>query len=297
MRLTSHFGVMISVISIVMQLTAMRSGQTMDSSSAGGEGVWPGVELTHAFASFGNIVVLPLGVEEIEGAGFGMNFYVGWGGAAPPKYNQVSEMVGRFRGQLKWSIKPDFNNRGAFISALPLAQARRYFGGQQVEFVSLANLNAEVKEFCNFVSESLQETVPTSGNNPEVKADAEPFEDSAYSVLLVAEPETFSGNPTSSSDRMLHIGITEGEWIALSHEAEANLGSVSYHQASFLLGLKQRYETVRLSPIEVVSLSNELAKSESDATTEGLQQAIRKVRRILLEAADDRLGVVFEPND
>ena len=62
---------------------------------------WIGRELELAFRGIGNVVVLPVGIEEIEGAGFGLNFYVGWGVVAPTAYLHVSQVVEQHFSQIK----------------------------------------------------------------------------------------------------------------------------------------------------------------------------------------------------
>lgn len=265
---------------------------------SGEETIWKGGELKLAFSGLGNVVVLPLGVEQIEGAGVGLSFYVGWGAAAPETYSQASQVVQQFRGRMNWSIRPEFNNRGAFISALPLEQARKSFRGEQnVKQVALSDLGNEMERFCKFAQESLKGGEQVPGNGEKLGLSAEPFEDSEYRVFLAARPEQFSGSPTSLSDWMLHFGITKDEWLLLSRQADQSMGSLSASQVSFLSRLKQRYETVRLAPDDVVALSNGLAAWESGVPSARLRQAIQKVRRILLEASEKNLGVVLEPKD
>jgi hypothetical protein len=280
----------------VLALTSL--GQVMIDRPLDEQGIWKGGELKQAFSPLGNVVVQPLGVEQIEGGGVGLSFYVGWGEVAPTTYSQVNKVVEQFRGLMEWSTRPEFNDRGAFISALPLEQARRSFRGEHtVKQVSLSDLGHEMERFCKFTQESLKDTEPGLDHGEELGLSAEPFEDSEYRVFLVAQPEQFSGSPTSSSDRMLHFGITKDEWLLLSREADQSLGSLSTAQVSFLFRLKQRYEMVRLTPDDVVALSNGLAGWESGVPTPRLRQAIQKVRRILLEASVKNLGVVLEPKD
>lgn len=273
-------------------------GQAMVDQPLDERAIWKGGELKRAFSRLGDVVVQPLGIEQIEGGGVGLSFYVGWGEVAPTTYSQVNKVVEQFRGLLEWSARPEFNGRGVFISALPMEQARRSFRGEHtVKQVLLRDLGEEMERFCKFTQEALKDANEASHPNEELGLGAEPFEDSEYRVFLVSKPEQFIGSPTSSSDRMLHFGITEDEWLVLSSEADQSLGSLSTIEATFLSSLKQRYETVRLMPDDVVALSNGLADWESGAPRASLRQAIQKVRRILLEASKKKLGVVFEPHD
>lgn len=285
-------------LGMVPVLTFTSLGQVMLNRPSDEQGIWKDGELKQAFSQLGNVVVQPLGVEQIEGGGVGLSFYVGWGEVAPTTYSQVKKVVEQFRGLLEWSTRPEFNDRGAFISALPLEQARRSFRGEHtVKQVSLSDLSYEMERFCKFTQGSLKDAEPVPDHSGELGLSGEPFEDSEYRVFLVAQSEQFSGSPTSSSDRMLHFGITNDEWLLLSGEGDQRLGSPSTIQVSFLSRLKQRYETIRLTPTDVVALSNGLAEWESGVPTAKLREAIQKVRRILHEASERNLGVVLEPKD
>ena len=58
-----------------------------------------------------------------------------------------------------------------------------------------------------------------------------------------------------------------------------------------------KYETIRLRPDDVLALSDGLASWEPRVPAANLREAVQKVRKILLEASDNNLGVVFEPED
>lgn len=285
-------------MAIVPFLRSTSSGQVMHNQRLDDHGVWNSGELKQVFSRLGNVVIQPLGVEHIEGGGVGLTFYVGWGEVAPITYSQVSKIVEQFQGLMKWSARPEFNNRGMFISAMPVEQARRAFRGESaVQKVSLKDLSSEMERFCEFTRGSLESVEPILNNSKELELSAERFEESEYRVFLVANPEQFSGSPTSPADQVLHFGITNDEWLLLSGGLNDSVGSSSTVQVSFLSRLRERYERVKLTRDDVGILNVELASLQSSVPAAKLKDAIRKLRRILDEASEKNLGVFLEPND
>lgn len=287
---------MVLLVGIAMALTSLGSGQIMTDQPLNEDSSWTVGKVKLAFAGLGDVVVLPLGLEEVEGGGAGLTFYVGWGGADPKTYSEVREVVEQFHGVMRWSTRPEFNDRGAFISALPLDQARKSFSGEPVKPASLADLRSDVDKFCSFVNGALSRR-PMLEQSQDLAVSMEPFEDSEYRVFLVAEPQRFGGTPTSSFDRVLHFGITKEEWLVLVHEVDGSVAPPSSAWGAFLSKLKQRWEIIQVSPGGVVALNDELANSESTIADVRLREATRKIRKILLEASAQELGVIFEPND
>jgi hypothetical protein len=135
-----------------------------------------------------------------------------------------------------------------------------------------------------------------SANEAELKWSAEPFENSIYRVLLIANPTAFQEAPTSASDRALHFGITEDEWLSVSRMvSESQRAPGSSKESSFLSELSQRYEVVRVLPEDTKVLGQQLADTQQRTSDPNLRGALANLRRIFNEAEKNRLGVVFKP--
>jgi len=264
--------------------------------------IFPGAAIRDAFSSLGDVAVLPVGIQVgcvipvDQDAGWGIWFYVGWGDPSPEVYAEVEQVVTQFHGALlTWLIRPDLNDRGAIISALPDKQTQRVFEGHSVTPVSLAEMRHELEQFSTFVRESLANprAVPAGEQRP----DATPFEDSIFDVFLVADPANFSDKPTSPLDRELHFGLTKEEWSRLSHAVDEKPGSLLPHEKPFLLDLQDRYDGAAVSPGDVAMVNDELRVFEADMTDPVAQKAIGRLRSILTEASTQGLGVVFASKD
>jgi hypothetical protein len=258
-------------------------------------------EIEYAFSGLGALVALPIAVQ-VGGAvalhedpGWGLWFYVGWGDPASQVYSEIEQAVRKFRGALTWRIRPDLNDRGAMISALPEKQIQALFGGQSGVPVSLADMRHDVEQFCAFVRESLAN--PAAVPSGKQKPDATPFEDSVYTVYLVANPKAFGGSPTSPLDRELHYGITREELDSLSQQVDDFSDCLGPREAAFLSELVSRYEGTDVRPADVMILKNGLQRLETTVADTEQRKAVGKVLRILGEAANENLGIVFAPKD
>src|SRR5262249_5831863 len=84
--------------------------------------MWPELEqnLQETFAGIRSATVYPIAIEHIEGFGYALHFYIGWTSPSPELVSKLTDIVQSFEGAfLQWTSKPDFNNRGIYISALP----------------------------------------------------------------------------------------------------------------------------------------------------------------------------------
>lgn len=253
--------------------------------------------LGRAFAAIHNVVVLPVAINRARGAGVGITFYVGWDEPDQNTYVRLSEIISRFHGALQWSVSPEFNDRGAFITGLPEDQMKQVFKGENPQPTSFADLDNDVREFSDFVSNSLKNAAvgPTEVQRPGLSG--EPFEDSVYQIYLVAVPEVFMGGPTSSRDRLLHFGLTEAEWRSLSDAEVVDRGALGTSQASLIASLRNRYQASTLSPGEVLTTLRALQGNLPRISNADLRKAVEKLIMILNYAANDNLGIVLEPSD
>ena len=277
-------------------------GLTRNADQPLSEAVFPAAAVKDAFSSLGDVAVLPVGIQIVPGstpkedASWGIWFYVGWGDPSPEVYAEVEQVVTRFHGALlTWLIRPDLNDRGAIISALPEKQTRQVFEGQSVTPVSLADMRQEVEQFCHFARESLAN--PAVVPAMEQKPDATPFEDSVFDVFLVADPERFGDNPTSPLDRELHFGLPKDEWSSLSRAIDEHSASLLPHEKPFLLELQDRYLGAAVSPGDVQIVNDELGRLEAGVSDPVARKAIGRLRSILTETSAQGLGVVFASKD
>lgn len=252
-----------------------------------------------AFVVLNPSVLSPVALEEIHGAGYGVHFYIGWNETDISKYEALKSVVSAFEGKLKWAVEADFNNRGAYVSALPLSSIKTSFTAplseSSSEFSSAEDLQKELAAFLSFARERLDERLTKDRHRTVAVRDPHFFDVSIYDIFLTEAPEMFHGNPTSIRDRQLHIALSPEKWEALSrHNAESG---DSQEFRKLLVQLKDRYTVIRVSRAEAQAIKDYVGLPNQNVEDNELKQAYQVLGAVMGSASEAGLGVVFRPRD
>src|SRR6267142_654383 len=105
----------------------------------------------------------------------------------PEIYKQIDSLLSGYSGRLRWSLKPEFNNKGSCISYIPDTQIRAAFSGEEFTFVPFDEIAEDALKLCAYLGDRLKSLLQ---QQPSIRSDTanlnDPNDEGIYEIYVLA---------------------------------------------------------------------------------------------------------------